>query len=154
MSDPADLWRRSLAAGLGNTAYVSALGGEASVIGPGRVRMRLPYSARIIGNPDTGVVHGGVITGFLDQTCGMAIGSALREPASFATLDLRIDYMKPATPGEEIVFEGECIKITHEIGFARARAFQSSADDPVAIATGTFMFTRKAVSGLMPTRPE
>ena len=149
MSDPAELWRRSLAAGLGKTAFVAALGGESSIIGPGRARMRLPYSAKLVGNPDTGVVHGGVITGFLDQTCGMAIGSALREPASFATLDLRIDYMKPATPGDDIIFEGECIKITHEIGFARARAFQGSAEDPIAIATGTFMFTRQAVSGLM-----
>jgi uncharacterized protein (TIGR00369 family) len=148
-ADPSELWRRSLAAGLGHTAYVNALGGTARVIAPGRIEMRLPYSDRIVGNPDTGVVHGGVITGFLDQSCGMAIGSALREPASFATLDLRIDYMKPARPGAEVVFVGECVKITHEIAFARARAYQDSIDDPIAIGTGTFMFTHQTPSGAM-----
>ena len=86
-------------------------------------------------------VHGGVITGFLDQSCGMAVGSALEEPRSFATLDLRIDYMKPAKPLVDIVFEGQCIKLTREVAFANGRAFQESREDPIAIATATFMFT-------------
>jgi uncharacterized protein (TIGR00369 family) len=142
MSDPAEIWRHALAAGMGRTPFVNALGGEIFVDGPGRVRMRLPYSPRIVGNPDTGVVHGGAVTGFLDQSCGMAVGSAMREPGSFATLDLRVDYMRAAKPGVDLWFEGECIRIAHEVAFARARAYQESIDDPVAIATGTFMFTR------------
>ena len=112
------------------------------LVEPGRVRMRLPYSERLVGNPDTGVVHGGAITAFLDQSCGMAVGSALDAPRGFATLDLRIDYMKPAKPGENIVFEGECIKLTREIAFARARAFEEKSEAAVAIATATFMFTQ------------
>jgi len=111
------------------------------LVEPGRVRIRLPYSERLIGNPDTGVVHGGAITAFLDQSCGMAVGSTLKEPRSFATLDIRIDYMKPAKPGEDIVFEGECIKLTREIAFARARAFEEGGES-IAIATATFMFTQ------------
>lgn len=150
MSDPAELWRQSLAAGMGRTHFAAALGGDMAVVQAGRVRMRLPYSEKLVGNPDTGVVHGGVITGFLDQSCGMAVGSALREPASFATLDLRIDYMKPATPGLALIFEGECVRVTHEIAFARAWAFHEKIEDPIAIATGTFMFTRREVSNAMP----
>ena len=148
-TDPAETWRQAMASGMARTPYASALGGEIIEVGKGRVRMRLPYSQRLIGNPDTGVVHGGVITGFLDQSCGMAVGSALREPASFATLDLRIDYMKPAVPGAELNFEGECIRIAHHIAFARARAYHNWIDDPIAIATGVFMFTRQPVSGQM-----
>jgi uncharacterized protein (TIGR00369 family) len=147
MSDAAETWRLGLLSGAGRTPFASALGAEMVSVEPGRVRMRLPYSARPVGNPDTGVVHGGVITGFLDQSCGMAVGSTLKELRSFATLDLRIDYMKPAKPNVEIIFEGECIKITHEIAFARARAFQETADDPVAIATATFMFTQPVAAG-------
>ncbi len=85
------------------------------------------------------MVHGGVITAMLDQACGMAIGSALDTPMAMATLDLRIDYMKPATPGADILIESECLKITHEIAFARARAYHTALEDPIAIATGTFM---------------
>ena len=77
----------------------------------------------------------------------MSVATMLRNPMPFATLDLRIDYMKPAKPNVEIIFEGECIKITHEIAFARARAFQETADDPVAIATATFMFTQPVAAG-------
>ena len=128
-------------AGKGHTAFASALGGITEVLGPGRSRLRLPYSEKLIGNPDTGVVHGGVITGFLDQCCGTAVGSMLDEPRSFATLDLRIDYMKPARPGAEIVFEGQCLKVAREVAFTRGYAFHGSIDDPIAIATATFMFT-------------
>jgi uncharacterized protein (TIGR00369 family) len=128
-------------AGMGRTSFANALGGSTEFLESGRVRMRLPYSEKLIGNPDTGVVHGGVITGFLDQTCGMAVGSTLKQPRSFATLDLRIDYMKPAKPHADIFFEGECLKIAHDVAFARALAYQDAIDDPLAIATATFMFT-------------
>ncbi len=148
MSDPSEIWRQSLAMGMGRTPFVNGLDGEVVEVRAGWAKMRLPYSDKIVGNPDTGVAHGGVITGFLDQCCGMAVGSALREPASFATLDLRIDYMKPARPGADLLFEGECVKVTHEIAFARARAYQDSIDDPVAIATGTFMFTSTGGAGM------
>ncbi|MBV9330652.1 MAG: PaaI family thioesterase [Alphaproteobacteria bacterium] len=146
MSDMAESWRLAMMAGMGRTPFANALGGTIESVTPGRVRMRLPYSKKLIGNPDTGVVHGGVITGFLDQSCGMAVGSTLKSPRGFATLDLRIDYMKPARLDADLIFDGECIRIAHEVAFARARAFQDSLEDPVAIATATFMFTEMAVS--------
>lgn len=144
MSDTADFWREAMRHGMGNTAFLRALGGEIVAFEVGRGRMRLPYSQKLVGNPDTGVVHGGVIAGMLDQACGMAIGSALRAPAAIATLDLRIDYMKPAEPGIDLLIESQCLKIAHEIAFARAYAFHESKEDPIAIATGTFMLTQGA----------
>ncbi len=128
-----------MAQGMGQTAFLRALGSELVAFKKGIARLRLPYSEKLVGNPATGVVHGGVITAMLDQACGMAIGCALETPMGMATLDLRIDYMKPATPLEEILIEAECLKLTREIAFARARAFHTAIDDPIAIATGTFM---------------
>jgi len=136
-----------MAQGMGQTAFVRALGGELVEFKKGIGRLRLPWSEKLVGNPQTGVVHGGVITAMLDQSCGMAIGSALDTPMGMATLDLRIDYMKPATPREEILIEAECLKITREIAFARARAYHTAIDDPIAIATGTFMLMRYAMPG-------
>jgi len=147
MSEPADFWHEAMAKGMGNTAFLVALGGELLTFKKGIGRLRLPWSEKLVGNPETGVVHGGVITAMLDQACGMAIGSALDMPMGMATLDLRIDYMKPATPREDILIESECLKITREIAFARARAFHASIDDPVAIATGTFMLMRFTMPG-------
>ncbi len=133
----------------GATAFFQALGGEVVEATPGRSVMRLPYAPHIVGNPDTGIIHGGAVTGMLDHACGMAVGSALgAQPApegggmrSVATLDLRIDYLKAARPGAALLVIGECVKITTQIVFARGRAYQDSPDDPVALATGTFMIT-------------
>ena len=104
--------------------------------------MRLPYAPRVVGNPETGVIHGGVITGFLDHCCGISVASALRNPMPFATLDLRIDYMKAALPHADIFFEAECLKVTREIAFARGLAFQGKPGEPIALCTGTFMLIR------------
>lgn len=127
---------------MGGTAFVVSLGGEIVEIGKGRARMRLPYAPHLVGDPDTGVVHGGVITAMLDQTCGIAIASALTEIMPFATLDLRIDYMKPAAPHVDIVVEAECLKVTHEVAFTRGIAFQETPDKPIALSTGAFMLIR------------
>jgi uncharacterized protein (TIGR00369 family) len=142
MSEPAEFWREAMRNGMGQTAFLRALGGELLEFQKGLGRLLLPWSERLVGDPETGVVHGGVITAMLDQACGMAIGSALDTPMGMATLDLRIDYMKPATPRIDILIESECLKITREIAFARARAFHAAIDDPIAIATGTFMLMR------------
>ena len=141
MSDTASFWREAMRRGMGNTAFLHALGGELLGFENGRGRIRLPFADHLVGNPESGVIHGGVLTALLDQACGMAIGSALRAPAMMATLDLRIDYMKPAQPQIDVLVESECLKIAHEVAFARAIAFQASRDEPVAIATGTFMLT-------------
>ena|SRR5450755_3599735 len=134
----------------GSTPFIQALGAEVIAAEPGKSTMRLPYRADIVGNPDTGVVHGGVITGLLDHACGMAVGSALGVGAGaaspstmrgIATLDLRIDYMKAAKPGADIFVFAECLKITHQIVFARGKAYQESQDDLIASATGAFIIT-------------
>lgn len=141
MTGQADFWRDAMRKGMGQTAFLRALGGTLEGFEDGRGRIRLPFAPHLVGDPQTGVIHGGVLTALLDQACGMAIGSALNKPAAMATLDLRIDYMKPAAPRIDVIVESQCLKIAHEVAFARAIAFQSTRDDPVAIATGTFMLT-------------
>jgi uncharacterized protein (TIGR00369 family) len=141
MSETADFWRVAMRRGMGKTGFLVALGGEIENFEAGRGRIRLPFQSLLVGNPDTGVIHGGVITALLDQACGMAVGSALRAPAMIATLDLRIDYMKPAKPQIDLIVESECLKIAHEVAFTRGYAFQTSRAEPVAIGTATFMLT-------------
>ena len=147
MSNDPPEWLKHASRLMGQTPFLAGIGGEVVEIGRERALSRMPYGPDLVGDPDTGVVHGGVITGLLDHTCGMAVMGALREPMPIATLDLRIDYMKPATPREDILIEAECLKITREIAFARSRAFHVSIDDPIAIATGTFMLMELARLG-------
>lgn len=133
---------RFLTARMGGTAFFASLGGEVIDAGKGRAKTRLPYAPHLVGDPETGVIHGGAITAMLDQTCGIAVGTALKEIMPFATLDLRIDYMKPAQPHQDIIIEAECLKVTHEVAFTRGIAYQVSPDQPIALSTGAFMLIR------------
>ena len=103
--------------------------------------LSVPYDERLVGDPDTGVLHGGVITTLLDTASGMAVMSMARL-ASVATLDLRIDYMRPATAGEAVFARAECYRLTRSIGFTRAVAYHSDPADPIASASGAFMVQR------------
>src|SRR3954465_4946412 len=99
----------------------------------------LPYRPVFVGDTATGVLHGGVVTAMLDESCGMAVQLALDGTRSIATLDLRIDYQKPATPGLDIKAHSFCYRVTRSIAFVRSAAYQESEDDPVATATACFM---------------
>jgi uncharacterized protein (TIGR00369 family) len=106
---------------------------------PGESWSSLPYRPVFVGDTETGVLHGGVVTAMLDESCGIAVQLALDGTRAIATLDLRIDYQKPATPGLDIRAHAVCYRVTRSIAFVRATAYQESEDDPVATATACFM---------------
>jgi uncharacterized protein (TIGR00369 family) len=106
---------------------------------PGEAWSSLPYRPVFVGDSETGVLHGGVVTAMLDESCGLAVQLALDGTRAIATLDLRIDYQKPATPGLDIKAHSICTRVTRSIAFVRATAYQESEDDPVATATACFM---------------
>jgi uncharacterized protein (TIGR00369 family) len=109
----------------------------------GRVTLSLPYDEKLVGDPVTRVLHGGVITTLMDATCGIAVFVRLKEPIPIATLDLRIDYLKPALPDQEVRARAECFKVTRNIAFVRCETFNAGdPEDLVAVANGTFMLFR------------
>ena len=104
-----------------------------------RALLDLPYREELVGNPETGVIHGGAITTLLDATCGTAVlGRLQKRVQRVATLDLRIDYLKPATPGRTVRAEATCFRVTRHVAFVRASAYHDP-EDPVASAAGTFV---------------
>jgi uncharacterized protein (TIGR00369 family) len=132
----------------------AALGMELVGFSVGRAVIELPYNPDLVGNPETGVIHGGAITALIDSTCGGAVLSKLDQPRRVATLDLRIDYLKPATPGLAVRCAAECFKVTRHVAFVRATAYHESApDDAVATAAGTFVIFRPEAAA-QGSRPE
>ncbi|MHB8767213.1 MAG: PaaI family thioesterase [Deferrisomatales bacterium] len=99
---------------------------------------RIEASPRLIGNPDTGAVHGGVITSLLDSVGGTAAFSAVRRGQSVATLDLRIDYLRMSEPGAAIVGRAECYRLSRNVAFVRGDA-RSEGRGPLAHFVATFM---------------
>ena len=53
------------------------LGLTVEAIAPGCALFVMDYQERLIGNPETGVLHGGVITTLIDTVSGCAVFSAL-----------------------------------------------------------------------------
>lgn len=82
----------------------------------------------------------------MDATCGAAVFQALVRPITIATLDLRIDYLKPGTPPHPLTARAECFKATHNVAFVRATAYHADPADPIAAATATFMITHRGQS--------
>lgn len=106
---------------------------------PGRAVMRLPYRETLVGNPETAVLHGGAVTTLIDSACGFVAMTALPEPGPVATLDLRIDYLRPARAGRDLLVRADCYRLTRQVAFTRAEAYHDDPDVPVAAALGTFM---------------
>jgi uncharacterized protein (TIGR00369 family) len=121
----------------------AALGFRFVSAGDGRGSIEVPWRADLVGDPDTQVIAGGVVTSLLDHTCGLAITSAAKTvPFSTATLDLRIDYMRPAAPRAGVIAEAHCYKVTRSIAFVRASAWDADPGDPIATAQAAFVLNR------------
>ncbi|SHK06692.1 uncharacterized domain 1-containing protein [Shimia gijangensis] len=118
--------------------HCKALGMTLTEIGDGVAVMELPYDLRLVGDPETGVLHGGAVSALMDTCCGAAAMSHPSSPAGTATIDLRIDYMRAATPGQNVRTRAECYHITRSVAFVRAVAMDDDQDNPVATATGAF----------------
>ncbi|WP_114951731.1 PaaI family thioesterase [Sphingosinicella terrae] len=103
--------------------------------------LELPYAERLVGMPATGIIASGPIISLMDMATSLAIWIRLGRFRHQATLDLRVDYLRPAVPGQTLVGRGECYAVTSSVGFVRGTAHDGDPARPVAHVGGTFMFT-------------
>ena len=120
-------------------AHTHALGFAYEALDGDTVTLRAPYRDDLVGDPDTGVLAGGLVTAMLDHVGGLAVWVALGRFQPIATLDLRVDYMRPAEPGRDLLGRARCYRLTHTIGFVRAFAYENDPDDPVAAAQAAYI---------------
>ncbi len=122
--------------------FAKALSMTLQEIGEGRAVITMPYNDALVGDPETGVIHGGAVSALMDTCGGAAVMSHPDSPIATATIDLRIDYMRAAQPGQQIKTEAVCYHVTRAVAFVRATAWDADEARPVASATGAFTFQR------------
>lgn len=122
--------------------YSQALSMTVEEIGDGRAVISMPYDIKLVGEPKTGVIHGGAVSALMDTCGGAAVVCHPSSGGGTATIDLRIDYMRSAKPGDAITAEANVYHVTRSVAFVRAEAFDADTRLPVAAATGTFTFQR------------
>lgn len=119
--------------------HCAAIGMRCTGVGPSTAGMMVPYRDDLVGDPGRGVVFGGVVTTLLDQAGGAATLCSLEEIAPIATIDLRIDYLRPAEPGRDLHGWAECFKRSRSVAFVRGKAWDASEHDPFAHFIATYM---------------
>ncbi len=102
--------------------------------------LQMPYAARLAGDNESGIMASGPIFALLDMASGMSIGLAKRDLSPRVTLDLRVDYLRPAKPGKTLFARATCYRRTKSVAFVNGHAHEGDADRPVAQMAGTFMF--------------
>ncbi len=136
--DPAQFMAYASRSGAGHGA---AVGIRYHAHGEDWVELALPWREELVGMPATDVLASGPIVSMMDMATSLAVWLRLGAFRPQATLDLRVDYLRPAVPGRTVIGRGLCYRITRSVAFVRGTAHDGDPDDPVANVTGTFMGT-------------
>ena len=116
-----------------------ALGLEYCDSGDNWAELCLPWKEQLVGIPESGFLASGAIISLVDTASGSAVWMALGKFVPVVTLDLRLDYLRPALKGETIYARCECLKVTRQVAFIRGTAHAGHPDKTIAHSTATFM---------------
>lgn len=123
------------------TPHMREIGARITAVAPSRGSMTMPARPEWVGDPLRAQLHPGALTVLADSACGLAVGAALKERAPYATLDLRMDYLRPAGPEADVHCDAHCFRLTRNVAFTRAEVYQADREQPIAVAQASFMLS-------------
>lgn len=109
--------------------------------GEGWAELALPYRAELASDSSTGILASGPVFTLMDMVTSMSIWLKTGKFQPQATLDMRVDYLRPARPGHAVHGRGECYHVTRSIAFIRGQAHDGDPSKPIAHVAGTYFFT-------------
>ena len=119
-----------------------ALGLEFRDSGENWAELALPWREDLVGVPESGILASGAIVSLIDTASGTSVWVKLDTFRPIVTVDLRLDYLRPAVRGETIIARCECVKLARRIAFVRGIAHGGDESRPIALSAATFMINR------------
>jgi uncharacterized protein (TIGR00369 family) len=118
MTDQSDLeiWQQRIDV----SPFQRWLGLQVTEVDEGRMCVTLPWKEDLVSNPNPPTVHGGILASVIDL---LGLYSVLTTGSiSIATVDLRVDYHRPAGPGD-MKAEANIIKLGSKVSTAETKVF-------------------------------
>ena len=135
-SDPRLAWAQAFISGI---PYARASGMELVACSPEEAILRLPARQTWTGDAHRGLIHPGCLSVLADTACGVAVGCALERAEPIATLDLRMDYLRPALAMTDLLCRAEAFRISRNVAFVRGEVTQPGQSEVIATVQATFM---------------
>jgi uncharacterized protein (TIGR00369 family) len=129
-------WAQAIISGI---PYAVASGMTLTDIGPGRASLLLPARHTWTGDAERKLIHPGCLSVLADTACGVAVGCAMEQIEPYATLDLRMDYLRPPVAETDLICHAECHRLSRSVAFVRGELVQPGQSEPVATVYATFM---------------
>lgn len=133
-----DDWQRAIRRFVTLVPHTREFGVDVIEAGIDGVRLSLPWHEDLLGDPEHGLVHGGVLTMLLDTVCGAAVLPALPSPEVCPTLDLRVDHYRPALQGQVLIAEARAVSVSNSVVFTEGLIWQTRRQ-PVARGIANFV---------------
>jgi uncharacterized protein (TIGR00369 family) len=127
--------------------HAVALGIGYQAHGPDWAELNMPYADHLLADPDYGIIASGAIYTLMDTAAGISVLLTRGALEPYATLDLRLDYLRAPSPHATIIGRSSCYRMTRQIAFVRGVAHDGDPDKPIANMAGTFMFTAQKAAG-------
>jgi acyl-CoA thioesterase len=123
---------------LGTSPFWDYIGMREEVIENGYAEVRINITDHL--KQRRGAVHGGVLSSLVDAVVGSAIRSKLSEDQLSATVELKVNYLRPAI-GDYMVAKAKLSHLGKTIAVGQAEIYDPE-DRLVAIGTATYMILK------------
>ena len=122
----------------GGIPFNEVLGIRVAELREGYVRLKVPFRPELVGDIRRPALHGGVISSLIDVCGGFAVWTCCRLEDRIATIDLGVDYLRPA-PARDLYAEATVRLLGNRVGNAQVIVTSEGAPD-VHLAVGRCVY--------------
>ena len=115
------------------------LGVELEAMDEDGITIRVPWRPEFVVNVEVGYTHGGVLAALIDLAADYAIAAKTGRPVP--TVDMRVDYHRPALEGE-LTVRAQVVKLGGQFSTAEARV-HDDAGKLLASGRGVYLTASK-----------